>query len=104
MPLAIAMSETRTSGSEVALALTGELDLASCGPLQTRLTQLAAAGVMVRLDLSRLEFIDSSGVHLLVDACLAARRDGWRFEVEPELGDQVRRVVELVGIARVLWP
>ena len=99
-----AMSETHENGPSVRLALAGELDIASCGLLQARLGRLAQAGVTVRLDLSRLEFTDSSGLHVLIDACHGSRRDGWQLEIEPALREPVRRVVQLMGVDQVLWP
>ncbi len=44
------------------LLLTGELDLASIPLLEDRLSRLAGAQVAVCLDISRLEFIDSTGL------------------------------------------
>ena len=102
--LPFAMSETHENGPAVRLALAGELDIASCGQLQARLGRLAQAGVTVRLDLSRLEFTDSSGLHVLIDACHGSRRDGWQLEIEPALREPVRRVVELLGVDELLWP
>ena len=102
---ALVITASRASGRDVCLTLAGELDLASCARLQTRLGEAAAAaGVSVRLDLSRLEFIDSSGLHLLIDAFRAARRDGCRLELEPALREPVARVIGIVGLGQLFWP
>jgi anti-sigma B factor antagonist len=100
----LTVTEDREGAQRVRLALAGELDLASRGPLEDRLGELAHAGVDVRLDLSRLEFIDSSGLHVLIDAYQTARRSGRQFEVEPTLRPPVLRVVQLIGLDRLLWP
>jgi anti-sigma B factor antagonist len=98
------MSESRGKAGEVCLALAGELDLAECAWLEARLAQAARAGASVRLDLSGLDFIDSSGLHVLIDACHAARRGGWRLEIDPALRQPVRRTIEIVSLDGVLWP
>jgi|SRR5947209_10586530 len=86
----------------VRLRLAGELDLASAGTLEERLTQLQAENVSVRLDLSELAFIDSSGVHVLMRAVNQARGSEWELEVDPTLSPTVRRVFELVQLDRFI--
>jgi anti-sigma B factor antagonist len=88
-------------GEFVRLRLTGELDLGSAPALEQRLAQLRAENQAVRLDLSELEFIDSSGIHLLIGAFNDPRDDGWRLEIEPQLSSQVDRVFRLAGLDRV---
>jgi anti-anti-sigma factor len=63
------------------LMLVGELDLAATPGLQERLQSLKAEGAAVRLDLSRLEFADSSGLRTLISSAEAAQHDGWQLEV-----------------------
>lgn len=87
------------------LALVGELDLAVTDILVQRLAALREARVPARLDLSRIEFIDSAGIQALLRGVLHAQVDGTRLiEIEPDVSPQVRRLVDLVGIAQVLWP
>ena len=81
----------------VRLKLTGELDLATAAVLEARLNALAAQQRRVRLDLSELRFMDSTGLHVLIQASIDARDDGWRFEVESDASPQVRRLFQLVG-------
>jgi anti-sigma B factor antagonist len=85
----------------VRLQLTGELDLGSTPVLKRRLAQLQAENRSVRLDLSRLGFMDSSGVHLLVSALNDAYDDGWRLEVDPHRSAQVERLFRLSGVEGV---
>ncbi|MHB1568672.1 MAG: STAS domain-containing protein [Solirubrobacteraceae bacterium] len=87
------------------LALVGELDLAVSEILVRRLAALREAGVPARLDLSRIEFIDSTGIQALLRGVVHAQVDGTRLiEIDPNVSPQVRRLVDLVGIAQVLWP
>lgn len=78
------------------LSLQGELDFASTPVLDDRLTLLRAKKRAVRLDLSRLEFIDSTGLHLLIRAVGDARSNGWKFEIEPDVSPTVERLFKLV--------
>ena len=82
----------------VRLQLSGELDLGSAPTLRRRLEELRAEKHGVRLDLSGLEFIDSSGIHLLIDAFGLADADGWDLEVDPKVSSQVERVFELTNL------
>lgn len=84
------------------LRLSGELDLAAAPGLEERLAQLSAEGVAIRLDLSQLAFIDSSGVRVLIRAVNASRENGLRLDVDPNLSDAVQRVFELVQLDRFI--
>ena len=53
------------------------------------------------LDLRELTFIDSSGVHAIVDACVRAERARCRVAVI-EGAPQVRRVFRLTGLDRLI--
>jgi anti-anti-sigma factor len=88
----------------VRLSLIGELDLAATQRLQPRLRDLKMERAAVRLDLSRLEFADSTGLRTLIKGAEDAQRDGWQLEVERNVTPQVGRVIELVGAAAYLWP
>jgi anti-anti-sigma factor len=85
------------------LALLGELDLNVADQLKSRLEQLRAEGTSVRLDLSELSFIDSSGIRVVIRARLDGERDGWMLEVDPDVNESVRRPLELLGLDDVLW-
>src|SRR5437588_12615420 len=87
--------ENRDHG-ELRLSLQGELDFASTRVLDDRLPRLRAKKRAVRLDLSKLEFIDSTGLHLLIRSVGDARTNGWRLEIEPELSVTVSRLFKLV--------
>jgi anti-anti-sigma factor len=84
------------AGERQRLSLRGELDLVSTRELEDRLTRLRAKREPVQLDLSQLEFIDSTGLHLLIRTVASARSTGWRFEIEPQVSQPVRRLFKLV--------
>jgi anti-sigma B factor antagonist len=93
--------ESQNDGS-VLLALVGELDLDSTPVLEDRLTRLRAKKARVRLNLSELEFIDSTGLHLLIRSFSDARIDGWDFQIDPDIAPQVARLFALVHFDRFI--
>jgi anti-sigma B factor antagonist len=98
------MEEHFQDGLRLRLALVGELDVAVSEQLAGRLRELRKGGYAVFLDLSRLEFIDSSGLHELLTEISDARRNGWELEIGDDLTDQVARVIDLVGARSYFWP
>jgi anti-anti-sigma factor len=54
----------------------------------------------VRLDLSQLKFMDSTGLEVMTRAINASRRDGWTFSIDPELSPQVQGLFRLTALDR----
>ncbi|MEX2195066.1 MAG: STAS domain-containing protein [Thermoleophilaceae bacterium] len=80
------------------IALSGELDISSARRVEDELTSLQAQSPeMLVLDLRELEFMDSTGLRLIVRADEAARAGGTRFLIVrgPE---PVQRVFQIVGL------
>jgi anti-sigma B factor antagonist len=98
------MHEQHDERGAVCLSLSGELDLAVADRLQSRLQELARAHATVILDLSDLQFTDSTGLQLLIINFNDATHNGWQLRIEPHLTSQVRHVVELVGLEHIFWP
>jgi anti-anti-sigma factor len=101
---AFALRERLDADETLCVTLLGDLDLAVADRLTAWLAELKAAFCPVRLDRSRLAFIDSTGVRALLAALTDARWTGWRLDVAPEVNPSVERAAQIVGIARVLWP
>jgi anti-anti-sigma factor len=87
----------RADGATV-VAVFGEVDLATSGQLEAALQGLAAQKRTAVLDLSRVEFIDSSGIGVLVRATRDAQRDGWSFLLAAELSEAVQRLFTVSGM------
>lgn len=83
------------------LRLLGELDLATVPILHERLKTASERNEAVVLDLSDLEFIDSSGLRLLITADADARRDGWSLRFTKP-GAHIARVFTVAGVASQL--
>jgi anti-anti-sigma factor len=89
--------ESRTHDG-LRLSLAGALDIASTPLLKDRLAPLRARKLPVRLDLSNLNFIDATGLHLLVRTVGDARIKHWHLRIEPRLNPQVMRLFKLVHL------
>ncbi len=88
-------------GPSLRLRLTGELDMASAPVLRSRLEQLYAEDQLVRLDCSGLEFMDCSGIHLLIGAINDTREKRWEFEVDGDVSPEVERLFRLTDLEGV---
>ena len=93
-PLAI---EENRDGDERVIALSGELDLSNADRLRDRLESARADAERVIVDLSRLAFIDSTGLRVLLRAEQASRTDGGKLSFVRARG-QVERVMKVAGI------
>ncbi len=79
------------------LATSGELDLASGPELEAELERVNESELII-VDLRRLEFIDSTGLSVLVKANQRAQDAGRRFALVNG-GSQIQRLLSLTGIA-----
>jgi anti-sigma B factor antagonist len=83
------------SGADVVVRLSGELDLATVGPVRDYLLGLDDS--IVTLDFCGVTFIDSTGVKLLVQLQEGLRERGGKlvlYGIQPEQ----RRVLDAVGV------
>jgi anti-sigma B factor antagonist len=92
--------ETTRNGTVATVRPTGELDLSGAAVLEAELDRLAAdpeLGTVV-LDMRGLEFMDSSGLRLVVVADMRAREAGRRFALIRG-GETVHRVFEITRMS-----
>jgi anti-sigma B factor antagonist len=81
------------------LSLRGELDLATAPELEELLNSRVDSGQEVVVDLRGLEFMDSSGIRVLVAAHARAGRTGTRVVVvRPGRDSAVAKIVEVSGL------
>lgn len=89
-------------GAAIVLAVSGELDLAASPTLEEELDRaFADSAEHLIIDLRELDFIDSTGLSVLVKAHQRAEDSGRRFGLVNG-GSQVRRLLNLTGIAERL--
>lgn len=86
------------SSNDTGLAAIGEIDAHTAPSLASAID---AAGPDVALDLSGVEFVDSSGLRVLIDAHqrLAEAGGGLRLTA---LSEPVRRLLEISGVSGYL--
>ena len=81
------------------LSLQGELDLATAPEFEQLINECVDEGREVVVDLRRLEFMDSSGIRVLVAAHARAGRTGAKVHiVRPEAASPVAKIVEVSGL------
>jgi anti-sigma B factor antagonist len=92
----------RERGDRIVLALEGELDLANASGLESAIASSAVqASPMLVLDLERLDFIDSTGLRVILAAADAAAARGQRFALTPG-SEQVQRLLSVTGASKRL--
>jgi anti-anti-sigma factor len=91
--------EVQRDGDVVVLALSGELDLSSSPEFEAELERIDASGpALVIVDLRELEFMDSTGLSVLVKADQRAQEAGNRFGLVNGPAP-IRRLLSLTGIS-----
>jgi anti-anti-sigma factor len=90
--------ETEVADGLVRVALKGELDLSTVNKVEEELESLEAGGAkLIVLDMSRLTFLDSTGLRCLVTADQRARDAGGRL-VLVRGPDAVQRVFTITRL------
>jgi anti-anti-sigma factor len=91
--------KVRHDGGRVVLALLGELDMASADRLQQAVDDDARpTDTSVVLDLEGLQFIDSTGLRVILRALERCRGRGQEFAITRG-SPQVQRLLSITGIA-----
>ena len=91
--------EVRHDGTRVVLTLAGELDMASAERLQQAIDDEGLrAETSVVLNLKGLQFIDSTGLRVMLRALKRCRARGQDFAITPG-SPQVQRLLSITGVA-----
>ncbi len=93
---------SQSQGDHVVLALAGEIDLYTAPKLQSELTSALAGGkpANIVVDMSAVEFCDSTGMNVLLAAHrLAGERGGDLVLAAPRA--PVRKILEVTGLHSV---
>ncbi len=98
---ALTLGESAGADGTVEMVLRGELDIASAPVLGAGLRKVAAPGRTVRVDLSGLVFMDSTGMRSILEAHRDAKRDGWTLRLG-RAPEPVQRVFAMSGVERLL--
>ncbi len=91
--------EVRNEGRSTVISVSGELDLASSPALQEELDRVAASdSQMLIIDLRELDFMDSTGLSVLVRAHQRIEEQGRQLAMVKG-PQQVQRLLSLTGVA-----
>jgi anti-sigma B factor antagonist len=94
--------EMRNGDQAVLIGVSGELDLASSPALEAELERATSSDLeLLVIDLRKLEFMDSTGLSVLVRAHQKATQNGKRFAIVKG-PQQVQRLLSLTGVAERL--
>jgi anti-sigma B factor antagonist len=86
----------------VRLRVTGELDVATAPLLRAELDELAAQSQVVLIDLSQLEFVDSTGLQTLLSALRRTSEGSEAVTLDPRCRPAVRKVFEICSLESLL--
>jgi anti-anti-sigma factor len=91
--------QVQRRGRAAVIAVAGELDLASGPELEAQLHQISAADTeLVVVDLRELEFMDSTGLSIIVRAHQRLTGEGCTLGLVRG-SPQVQRLLDLTGVA-----
>jgi anti-sigma B factor antagonist len=91
------------SDAEHRVRVFGEIDMAVTDVVDSEMRRVEATDAeTILLDLDQLEFLDASGIRLLMDLYARSRDNGGRLRIIPASAPQVRRVLELTGVTDLL--
>jgi anti-sigma B factor antagonist len=92
---------TAREGSTAIVSASGEIDLSTVGDLREAVTEAAQECDRLRLDLSGVEFIDSTGLGGLLELRSTLRARSVTLEIVAGEGP-VRQAVEITGLGELL--
>jgi anti-sigma B factor antagonist len=95
--------DTTTQRMATRLSVHGQLDLTAVGAFDEALTEAARGGGCVEIDLGEVDFIDGSGLRMLMDAENHARHASHRLRVVAA-SRCVRRLIDITATADRLSP
>src|SRR4051794_27023055 len=94
--------ETIPRGDDLCLRLSGELDLASLDKLRDAIGVAEASKAnKIVVDLGDLEFMDSTGLGVLLQAYTQSRRNGQRLRFAPSKHNAVTELIALTGTKEI---
>ena len=89
-------------GNETVVTLSGDVDVYTSARLRERLLDLIHhARPRLVIDLANLDFVDSTGLGMLVAVAERVRRAGGEMALRSPTAS-TRRVIEITGLGRVL--
>lgn len=98
-PIEVELRPARAPRYAALVTLRGEHDLATSGRIAEALSRIAGT---ILVDLSDCEFIDSTVIRTLLRTSAELTREGYRLDLVLGPHPSVRRIVEVIGLSRLL--
>jgi anti-anti-sigma factor len=96
-PTGFSISTTELDGRSV-VVIRGELDLATAPDLEKAIHERLDVGDAVIVDLRELQFMDSTGLRVLVHAHARAGEQGRFSIVRPPPGGPIAKILAIAGV------
>jgi anti-sigma B factor antagonist len=91
-----------TAGSWTVLNVRGEIDMATCPQLRQEIVgQIGQGNLNLVVDLGEVDFIDSTGLGVLIGGLKRARGQGGDLRVSG-VDDRLEKVFRLTGLGEIL--
>ncbi|WP_195575318.1 STAS domain-containing protein [Paenibacillus sp. 1001270B_150601_E10] len=91
---------TAVEGTELTVYLQGELDLAAASEFRSYMEPLTSDGdISLTLDLSKLSYIDSTGIGILISILKARKEMNAPFQIV-QIPAQVQKLFDMIGISK----
>lgn len=90
----------RSKARPAVVKLSGDLDVYFKAKLQAELLAIAEGSVLI-IDLSDVNFIDSAGLTVLIDAHKRITRSGGEVRIVAGEDQQVYRILQITGLTRL---
>lgn len=88
-------------GSTIVVSISGRVDSATAGAMDTELEKLISANKQVVLDFKNIEFLSSAGVRALVKAMKTARKSGHQVRLAA-IPDHIAEVMKTLGMMEIM--
>jgi anti-sigma B factor antagonist len=96
-------TDTSTKPRAVGLFVRGQLDLTAVSAFRESLTRATRTSRAVEIHLGDVDFIDGSGLSMLIEAMARARKADYEISIV-DASDCVRRLIEITDTADRLAP
>jgi anti-sigma B factor antagonist len=90
------MLDTRRGRDEAVVSVQGDVDLTTFGAVQSALRAACEGVTVLVLDLRHVDFMDTSGLRLVISEQRRAQAGGYRFVVIRGSG-KIQRLFEIAG-------
>jgi anti-sigma B factor antagonist len=88
----------RRSRSGLTISIAGELDMSTAQIVSQHVDERLNDGVSeLTLDLADIEFMDSSGLRLLIELSNRSQRQAWRLKLKPPKHESATLVLQATG-------